>query len=299
MRLRFQEDEAPYPLAIVKGRLRLSGLTDQQTSSIIEDSLLETSISDTWTEDDLIRSIESLLEKHSRKIRDNFRLLTTYEQVRGKTNSTPSLILALEGASATGKSMLAIELVQDLAATRFISTDTIRQVLRGVYDRQSHPELFCHTYQAYKHKQSGDSSLDPIVRGFIAQSEMLKSHIQDLAKRVNEEGAISVFEGVHLQPGILKGINTNVLEIVINPTLNTHRSMFLSKQRAAKLRTVSNNLSVRTQEFEATRKIQEYLISQALQQKVPIIEMESYEEAKKEIYGLIINSVKSTFKKAK
>lgn len=299
MRLRFREDETPYPIAIVKGRLRLSGLTDQETSSIIEGSLLETSIPDTWTEDDLIRSIEGLLEKHSRKIRDNFRLLTTYEQFRGKTNSTPSLILALEGASATGKSMLAIELVQDLAATRFISTDTIRQVLRGVYDRQSHPELFCHTYQAYKHKQSGDSSLDPIVRGYIAQSEMLKSHIQDLAKRVNEEGAISVFEGVHLRPGILKGINTNVLEIVINPTLNTHRSMFLSKQRAAKLRTVSNNLSVRTQEFEATRKIQEYLISQALQKKVPIIEMESYEEAKKEIYGHIINSVKSTLKKAK
>ncbi|MDH4214566.1 MAG: hypothetical protein OEV85_11645 [Candidatus Thorarchaeota archaeon] len=299
MRLRFREDETPYPIAIVKGRLRLSGLTDQETSSIIEGSLLETSTPDTWTEDDLIRSIEGLLEKHSRKIRDNFRLLTTYEQFRGKTNSTPSLILALEGASATGKSMLAIELVQDLAATRFISTDTIRQVLRGVYDRQSHPELFCHTYQAYKHKQSGDSSLDPIVRGYIAQSEMLKSHIQDLAKRVNEEGAISVFEGVHLRPGILKGINTNVLEIVINPTLNTHRSMFLSKQRAAKLRTVSNNLSVRTQEFEATRKIQEYLISQALQKKVPIIEMESYEEAKKEIYGHIINSVKSTLKKAK
>jgi len=298
MRLRFQEEEGPYPLAVLRGRLTLSGLRDQEISNIIDDSLSETSISNTWTEVDLIESIERSLGKYPEKIRDNFNLLTTYEQTRGESKSTPSLILVLEGASATGKSMLAIELVRDLAATRFISTDTIRQILRGIYDKQSHPELFCHTYQAYKHRQSGDPSLDPIVRGYIAQSEVLMPHIQNLVKRVHEEGAIAVFEGVHLQPGAVKSIGTNILEIVINPSRDTHKTMFLSKNKAGKLRTVSDNLSIRTQEFDATRKIQDYLISCALQQKVPMIKMESYEEARREIAGLVIDIVRALLKKS-
>ncbi len=296
MRLRFQEEEGPYPLAVLRGRLRLSGLSDCEISGIIDGVLSKTSISNKWTETDLISFIEGSLKNYPKKIRDNFKLLTTYEQTRGESNYTPSLILVLEGASATGKSMLAIELVRDLAATRFISTDTIRQVIRGIHKKESHPELFCHTYQAYEYKQSGDSTLDPVVRGYIAQSEIISPHIQDLIRRVLMEGAIAVFEGVHLQPGAIKCIDADILEIVINPSVDTHRMMFLSKYRTGKLRSVSQDPSVRMNEFKATRKIQDYLISRALQQKVPIIKMENYEEARKEISDLIINVVRNLLK---
>jgi 2-phosphoglycerate kinase len=298
MKLRFQEGEGPYPLAVLRGRLRLSGLSDQETSNIIDNSLSVPSIQNSLTEDELVIFIDSLLEKYPERIRDNFRLLTDYEQTRGDSRSTNSLILILEGASATGKSMLALELVQDLAATRFISTDTIRQIIRGIYDEQSHPELYCHTYQAYKHKQSGNISLDPIVRGYIAQSELIMKHLQDLVKRVHEEGAIAVFEGVHFLPGIVKGIDANILEIVINPSRNTHKIMFLSKNRIGKLKTVSQNLSIRTQEFEDTRKIQDYLISCAMSHEIPVINMESYEEARREISNLIVDTVREHLKRS-
>jgi len=296
MRVRFQEEEGPYPLVVLRGRLRLSGLSDREASSIIEESMLQSSISDTWTEAILISFIDDSLRKYPRKIRDNFKLLTTYEQTRGESDSNPSLIVILEGASATGKSMLAVELVRDLACTRFISTDTIRQILRGIYDKESYPELFCHTYQAYKHKQSGGEELDPVVRGYVAQSEILIPHIRDLIQLVIGEGAIAVCEGVHLQPGTIRGNAANILEIVINPDPNAHKTMFLSKNTTGKLRSVSQDLSVRNQEFNAARKIQDYLVSCALQQGVPIVNMESYEEARMEISNLILDAVRNLLK---
>jgi 2-phosphoglycerate kinase len=291
MRLRFQDDSILYPLIVLKGRLCLSGLSDLDTSSIIDKSLSGVSNPDTWTEENLVASIESMLEKYPEQIRSNFKLLTTYEQMRENTDSTPPLILVLEGASATGKSMLAVELVRDLAATRFISTDTVRQVIRGIYTKQSHPELFCHTYQAYIHKQSGDPSLNPIVRGYIAQSEIVLPYVQDMVRKILDEGIIAVIEGVHVQPGKLKDIDPNVLEIVINPSSETHKAMFLSKTRTGKLRTVSQDMLVRTKEFEATRMIQDYLLSCALEQKVPVVELESYEQARNEISRLIIDTI--------
>jgi 2-phosphoglycerate kinase len=292
MRVRFQDGNAPYPFTILNGRLRLSGLSDLETSSIIDSSFAGVSHLDSWNEADIITSIECILEKYPKEVHDNFRLLTSYEQTREDTNSTPPLILVLEGASATGKSMLAIELVRDLAATRFISTDTIRQVIRGIYSKQDHPELFCHTYQAFKFRQSGDSSLDPIIRGYIAQSEIVMQHTQDVIRRILDEGANAVVEGVHIQPGQLRNIDTNILEIVLNPSSDTHKSMFLSKNSSGKLRSVSQDTSVRTQEFETTRMIQDYLVSCALKQKVPVVKMENYEQARKEISKLIIDVIR-------
>ncbi len=296
MRLRFLEEDGMYPLAVLRGRLRLSGLTDHETSSIIDEAMLQSSISDTWTEATLFSFIDDSLRKYPKQIQNNFKLLTTYEETRGRENSTPSLIIALEGASATGKSMLAIELVRDLAVTRFISTDTIRQILRGIYDKKNYPELFCHTYQAYKYKQSGDAKLDAMVRGYIAQSELLMPHVRNLIQLILSEGAIAVCEGVHLQPGSIKGNETNILEIVVNPNQNTHKAMFLSKNRAGKLRSVSQDPSIRIQEFDAARKIQDYLVTCALEQNVPIVNMESYEEARKEISNLILDAVRNLLK---
>lgn len=292
MILRFQNVDVPYPLSLLRGRLRLSGLQDTEVSSIVAGSIVSHPSSEFKTEMDLVSSIENALEEYPQHVRENFRLLTAYEQTRGMSDSGRSLILVLEGASATGKSMLAMELLQDLAATRFISTDTIRQVIKGIHTEQDHPELYCHTYQAHKYRESGDPSLDSVVRGFIAQSELIMPHVQGLVGRINEEGAIAIIEGVHVEPGSFKSMGANVLEVVINPSFKTHRAMFLSKHAAGKLRTVSENSSVRTKEFKATRMIQDYLVSCALKHGVPVVEMESYEMAHLEISKLIIGRVR-------
>jgi 2-phosphoglycerate kinase len=292
MKLRRNDCDVLYPLSVLSGKLRLSGLADRDASTIIDDVSTRAGKCESWKEEDLLNATEESLKHYSPEIMQNFRLLQKYDELRGESKALPGIVLVLEGASATGKSMLALELVRDLAATRFISTDTIRQILRGISINQSCPELYCHTYQACGYRQSGDASLDPIVRGYIAQTELIVPHVEDLVRRLLDEGANALIEGVHLIPGTFRASDTSILEVLINPSKETHRIMFLGKHLEGKLRTVSSDVSIRNEEFEAARQIQNYMITCALENGVPVIPLESYEAARIEISKLVIKLVR-------
>ena len=287
MKLRLRDEVVPYPLFTLKGRLRLSGLSDHHISEVLTESMVEKA----ETEKTLIDSLRESLTSYKSTILTNFETLTKYEHLRGRSLNVPSIVLVIEGASATGKSMLALELMRDLTATRFISTDTVRQVLRGMMSEDQHPELFCHTYQAYLHRQVGTKNLKPVVRGFLAQCEIISPHILSLTKRVLTEGAITVIEGVHIEPGSLQELSTGVIEVLINPSSETHTAMFESKHNLGKLKTVSEDMNVRRKEFEATRAIQDYMITKAKETDVSIVELVEYDDTRKSISTLIISHV--------
>lgn len=287
MRVRIQDQEIPFPLNTLRGRLLLCGLSEIATAQILSD-LKGTG---TTTEENLLAFVNEALESEASQILNNFQTLNSYEELRGTSDKIPLLVLALEGASATGKSMLAIDFVQYLSSTRFISTDTIRQVLRGIYTIEEHPELYCHTYQAHTRRQSGDPNLDPILRGYIAQCEIIGPPVVEMVKRIYSEGASAIVEGVHLEPSSINHIGIGILEILINPSEDTHRSMFITKHAAGKLRTVSKDSSTREEEFLSTRKIQEYMITKAKKAQIAIIDMSSYDSARNEISNLIITKI--------
>ncbi|MHA3962885.1 MAG: hypothetical protein AM325_005020 [Candidatus Thorarchaeota archaeon SMTZ1-45] len=278
----------PFPIFTIKGRLRLSGLSDNDISRIMHDSKIQ----QIETEGELLNQIRESLGAYQPSIRTNFDILTRYESLRGDSIEIPALVVVIEGASATGKSLIALELMHDLTATRFISTDSVRQVLRGIFSEEKYPELFCHTYQAYIHRQSGSPNLEPIVRGFLAQCEIITPHVETMTKRIVSEGAIAVVEGVHIQPGSIQGLCPGVIEVLINPDFETHKAMFASKHAIGKLRTVTDDTIVRNREFEATRLIQEYMMSEAEKTDVSIIPFTSYDEARKSVSALVISRVR-------
>ncbi|MGY5872284.1 MAG: hypothetical protein RTV72_08575 [Candidatus Thorarchaeota archaeon] len=291
MRVRIQDQEIPFPLTTIRGRLRLSGLSEDAILEIISSLKHQSSSQHILSESELTDFIEDGLSSQSSEIIKSYEMLTMYEQLRGLSDDVPPIILALEGASATGKSLLAIDLVQDLVSTRFISTDTVRQILRGVFTKEEHPELYCHTYQAYKHRQAGDGDLDQIVRGYIAQCELIGPPVGEMVKRIHDEGAMAVVEGVHLQPGSINNLSKGTLEILINPDEATHKAMFTSKYSAGKLKSVSKNSTTREEEFQSTRKIQEYMIGEAERHNVSIVDLESYEESRSTISRLVIDRI--------
>jgi 2-phosphoglycerate kinase len=297
MRLKNHDSETLFPISVLRGRLRLSGLNDLEVSSIIETASEKASRLGSWNEAELLKHTEKSLNDYPSTMLRNFETLTEYDRIRGGSEAVPALVLVIEGASATGKSLLALELARDLTATRFIGTDTIRQVIRGISSEHDCPELFCHTYQAYAFRQSGSSSLDPVVRGYIAQSELIIPHVQNLVNRLLAEGVTGLVEGVHIQPGTFKETPTRIVEVMINPSIETHKTLFLKKHLSGKLRTVSSDISVRTKEFEAARLIQDYMVSCALEHNVHIVHLVSYEDARIEIAKLIIAAIENIVSK--
>ena len=271
----------------IKGRLRLSGLNDQAISEVMHNS----TVYNCETEDALLNYVRESLNSYEPEVLTNFETLTKYEELRGEAPELPAIVVVLEGASATGKSLIALELMRDLTATRFISTDSVRQVLRGIMSEEEHPEIFCHTYQAHIHRQAGPSDLDPVLRGFLAQCEIITPHIETMTENIIAEGTIAVVEGVHILPGALQGLSSGVIEFLINPDAVTHKEMFAGKYRTGKLRTVSDDITIRDREFEATRAIQEYMLEAAVRTAIPVIALTDYNHARISISAHIIRVV--------
>ncbi len=292
MRLRFRGVDSPFPLSVIRGRLRLSGLPDKQVSDIVQDVASKLSSTVNPTEETLLNLVRHSLESSNDSIRDNFETLTKYEEIRRESHEMPPIIVVLEGASANGKSIIALELVHDLVATRFISSDTVRQVLRSTLNEEEYPELYCHTYQAHLHRQTGPEDLDPVVRGYLAQCEIITPQITNMTKRILSEGASGVVEGVHIIPGELQKLSPGVIEVLIHPNDETHKIMFLNKHITGKLRTVSEDIETREREYEGTRAIQRYMMKLAQDANLSIVEMNNFDEATIAISRIIVATIR-------
>ncbi len=288
MHITVGEYSIPYPFSTLEGKLVLCGLSPKHVQSLVFEiqslfSGIEVSL------DELYQHIESNLE---RRFKQDFRSIVKYERLC-RTRSVHPLIVVLEGASSTGKSMLSISLVKSITATRMLSTDTVRQLLRALMSKSEVPELYCHTYQAYNYKQVGSDNLSPVVRGYIAQVQLMERLLRESISRCIKEGANAIVEGVHIIPGSLKRISNAVTEILVHPDKETHHAMFMAKTKVSGLQTISNDPTQREREFEAAREIQEYMSKRAMKSGVYVLHFRSYESAIKEIHGLILQRIRS------
>ena len=291
MKIQFQDTGMPYPLTILKGYLRLSGVADSKIAFIVSELLKKSEKSNKWTESDVLCFVESQLQEESPDIVNSLQTIIAYENLRAIQEDIPPIVVVIEGASATGKSMVALDLIQALSPTRIISTDTVRQILRDIHSKEEYPELHCHTYQAFKYNQVGDTNLNPIIRGYNAQCTLISPHVIDMTKRVVSEGAKAIIEGVHISPGSMIEISEGVIEILVNPSYKIHQAMFASKSRIGKLKSVTSDKQIREEEFVSTHIIQEYLEKQALRHQIPTINLDEYESVQQETYRLILSKM--------
>ena len=290
MRINIEGGTIPYPLTILKGYLRIAGVPRIDSERLIEIISSQIRRSDT-SEQSILNECKSLLEKSAPQYTKKFDIMSKYNWFLRK-DKLPHIILAIEGASATGKSMIAMNMIPTLAATRFVTTDSIRQILRSREDPQKLPELFCHTYQAHLYKQSGSRNLAPSVRGYLAQTEIITPTIMETTQRLIKEGVSAIIEGVHIVPGSLKGLSDCIIEVLIHPDDVTHWGMFRNKAEGSGLKTVSDDIDSRLTEYSATREIQNYFELEAKNNGVPIVELESYEETEDMINGIVFNQTK-------
>ncbi len=293
MNIDVEGHKIPYPWVVIRGQLRLSGVNPWDVERIVANAVHGLRKRDTVTEDDLVQACRSKIPAKDLAILHSFDVLTEYERLRRERIGPPPVVLALEGASGTGKSLLALTMIFNMAATRIISTDTIRQVLRDFRPKETNPELHCHTYQAYAHRQSGPENLNAVLRGYLAQCELICPQVQKMVQRVVAEGADTVVEGVHILPGDLHDICPSVLEVLVNPEPKVHKEMFITKHLTGKLRTVSENESDRLNEFRAARLIQDYMVECVFKSETEIVGFTDYRQAEDDICQLVVAKIES------
>lgn len=145
------------------------------------------------------------------------------------------LIVLIGGTTGVGKSTIATEIAHRLGITRIISTDSIREVMRGIFSKDVMPAIYESSFNAWRClRVPVPQGANPVIVGFREQTAVVTTGIKSLIERAVVEGMSMVVEGIHLVPGYIDPAEfsqaTVVQLIVTVDDEESHRSHFYIRE---------------------------------------------------------------------
>ncbi len=145
------------------------------------------------------------------------------------------VIVLIGGTTGVGKSTIASEVAHRLGITRFVSTDSIREVMRGIFTRELMPALHESAFDAWRSlRVPVPHGANPVIVGFREQAAVVATGVKALIERSTEEGVSLVIEGVHLVPGYIEPKDfpgARVVQLLISvEDEDAHRSHFYIRE---------------------------------------------------------------------
>ena len=195
------------------------------------------------------------------------------------------IVILVGGATGTGKSTVATEIAYRLGITRVTSTDFVRQTMRAFFSDEFMPAIHYSSFEAGDAFPDAD---DPLVAGFLEQARDVLVGVRASIERALQEGWSMVLEGVHLVPGLLPLHlpDTLVVPCVLSIEDETaHAQHFLAREGGSQ-RPRDKYLD----RFREIRRLQDYLVSRAVREGVPVIENESADDATAALAELVLSA---------
>lgn len=114
------------------------------------------------------------------------------------------LVIFVYGAPGTRKSSTAVKLADKLGIKTAIGTDQIRDILK-LYVKD--PFMAGPTHDRWK--IIGRRTPENIIKGYLAQSNLVKQAVLEVLKLAESRGENIIIEGVHLFPGLYPKLQNN------------------------------------------------------------------------------------------
>ncbi|MHA2251192.1 MAG: hypothetical protein ACXAD7_12585 [Candidatus Kariarchaeaceae archaeon] len=207
--------------------------------------------------------------------------------VRQDLEPIKPLVILLGGVTGIGKSTIAQLFAKRLGVKSVMGTDLIREVLRVTISSDLMPTLHTSSYIAYNQLDTSflPALSEPIV-GFEEQARSVIVGVEAAIEQTIKDNEILIIEGVHLIPGLIrkkitKNQGTIAFQLVLNDEEAHHSRL---RRRESKLQNRGTHYS---KYFDEIREIQSYLIEQASNNNIPIIDVDNDQKALLKI----INSV--------
>ncbi|MDP2183502.1 MAG: 2-phosphoglycerate kinase [Actinomycetota bacterium] len=145
------------------------------------------------------------------------------------------LVVMIGGTTGVGKSTIATEVAHRLGITRIVSTDSIREVMRGIFTRDLMPAIHESAFKAWRGLRIPvPHGANPVIVGFREQTAVVTTGVEALIERSVLEGDSLVIEGVHLVPGYIEASKfegARVVQLVITvDDEDAHRSHFYIRE---------------------------------------------------------------------
>ncbi len=158
-----------------------------------------------------------------------------YVRMYQLSNLDKPLIIMIGGTTGVGKSTIATEVAHRLGITRVVSTDSIREVMRGIFTKDLMPAIYESAFNAWRGlRVPVPHGANPVIVGFREQTAVVTTGVKSLIDRSVLEGESLLLEGVHLVPGYIEPRqfkNARVVQIVISvEDEDAHRSHFYIRE---------------------------------------------------------------------
>jgi len=198
-------------------------------------------------------------------------------------------VILVGSASGIGKSTIASELAKTLGITHIIETDFIREIVRGIIGPEYAPALHKSSFDAYvtirdKHRFEGNGD-SLISAGFEEHASFVIPAIEKVITRAVNDSDDVVIEGVHLVPGLLNidkfKDDAYIHFFVLTTDEEIHKERFV--KRAMAIKRGGKHLEY----FKENRIINNYLVKQAVEHNIPVINNLEIDSTIKRMLSLI------------
>jgi 2-phosphoglycerate kinase len=203
------------------------------------------------------------------------------------------LIVLIGGTTGVGKSTVAAEIAHRLGITRIASTDSIREVMRGIFSRELMPAIYESSFDAWRSLRIPvPQGADPVIVGFREQTAVVTTGVKALIDRSVVERVSLVVEGVHIVPGYIEPSQFKdawVVQLVITvDEEEAHRSHFYIRE----VQTDGNRPFEKYREhFGDIRLLGHYIEDLATQHDTPIIHSHQLDRTVSETLERILSAV--------
>jgi len=215
-----------------------------------------------------------------------------YGKLRELGKMNRALIVLIGGTTGVGKSTIATEVAHRLGITRVVSTDSIREVMRGIFTRDLMPAIYESSFNAWQGlRVPVPHGANPVIVGFREQTAVVTTGIQSLIQRAVLEGVSMVIEGIHLVPGyidssLFKRASVVPLLIAVDDE-EAHRSHFYIREiQTDGMRPLEKYRS----SFANIRLLGEYIEDLAVEHGVPVVHSHQLDQTMAEVLELIVDT---------
>lgn len=216
-----------------------------------------------------------------------------YEKLHEIGKLDRALVVLVGGTTGVGKSTIATEIAHRLGITRIVSTDSIREVMRGIFTKDLMPAIYESSFNAWRGlRVPVPHGANPVIVGFREQTAVVATGIKSLIDRSVVEGVSMVIEGVHLVPGYIepsKFKNASVVQLLIGVEgEEAHRSHFYIREiQTDGMRSFEKYRA----NFGNIRLLGTYIEDLAREHGVPIVYSHHLDRTVAEVLELVVNTV--------
>ncbi len=220
-------------------------------------------------------------------------IATNYNIIEKWHGSSVPIIILISGAKGTGTSKIGELIAKKLAIPTIVSTSIVAKILRKMISPELAPELHAKSYFAYEKLRPIYSVLyDKVLVGYEEHSRFVAEAVEALVIRALNEGISMVVRGEHLLPRFMSNDfieNPNVVYVVLQTKdEEKHKSRYCSYPDVKKTEEKQN-------QFPAIRKIHDYLVEEAKNRNLIVINSRETQSAIDDLNNIIIQRIETIF----